>query len=246
MNIYQRLNKVRAQVAYLQKDKKVEAGGSYMVVTHDAVTGAVRGPFIEHGIMVVPFLISSQMIDSGTKTAKGLPIFRYEARYRISFVNIDDPQDKVEIEIESHALDQGDKAPGKATSYATKYAMLKLLSIETGEEEEGRITQIEAKREDPNIRPGAGAWDSLTADRKEEVARKIAIVRDYMEADDQWGAYQEWSSLKDSRWFESPEEEIAAWQLLPSKWRTSINAMRKAEAKKQAELDSKKGKTDGV
>jgi hypothetical protein len=56
-------------------------------------------------------------------------------------VNADDPTDKFSIEIEAHALDHGDKAPGKALSYAKKYAVLKLLDIETGEDEEGRPDQ---------------------------------------------------------------------------------------------------------
>lgn len=38
-------------------------------------------------------------------------------------------------------MDEGDKAPGKGVSYATKNAMLKMFSIETGEDDEGRIPQ---------------------------------------------------------------------------------------------------------
>ena len=49
-NVYQRVNEVRKAVDYLIKDKKVE---SYMAVTHDAVTAAVRGHFVEHGVMIV-------------------------------------------------------------------------------------------------------------------------------------------------------------------------------------------------
>lgn len=35
-------------------------------------------------------------------------------------------------------MDNADKAPGKALSYAKKYAMLKLFEIETGENDESR------------------------------------------------------------------------------------------------------------
>ena len=35
-------------------------------------------------------------------------------------------------------MDNADKAPGKALSYAKKYAVLKLFEIETGEDEESR------------------------------------------------------------------------------------------------------------
>lgn len=136
MNIYQRLNKVREAVAYLQKDKEVQG---YKAITHDAVTAAVRPEFIKHGVMVVPSLVSAVTIqETRMATKSGVPIIRYEAEYDVRFVNIDNPEDFVTVHIGAHALDQGDKAPGKATSYATKYAMLKLLSIETGEDEEGR------------------------------------------------------------------------------------------------------------
>jgi hypothetical protein len=42
------------------------------------------------------------------------------------------------VTLPSHALDNGDKAPGKAISYATKYALLKTFLLETGEDEESR------------------------------------------------------------------------------------------------------------
>lgn len=136
LNIYQRLNKVRGKVDYLKKDKEVQG---YKAITHDAVTSAIRPHFIEQGIIVEPCLVSSATIqETGMSTRSGVPIIRYEAIYDVRFINIDNPEDRAVVRQEAHALDQGDKAPGKATSYATKYAMLKVLSIETGEDEEGR------------------------------------------------------------------------------------------------------------
>lgn len=135
LNIYQRINKIRESVGYIKKDQKVQG---YNAVTHDAVTSAVREYLIKYGVVIVPRLDSSQYIDTGTTTGNGTPWMRYEAKYLIDFVNIDEPADLITVPIESHALDTGDKAPGKAASYATKYAMLKLFSIETGENEEGR------------------------------------------------------------------------------------------------------------
>jgi hypothetical protein len=174
MNIYQRLNQVRKAVAYIQKDKQV-TGQGYMAVTHDAVTSVVREHLIEHGIIIVPSLVQSQVKETGTLTGKGVPIIRLEAVYDITFVNSELPEDRVTVRMESHALDQGDKAPGKAISYATKYAMLKLFSIETGEQEEERITA--KPKADPlpfgSITPTTGAFDGMPPER-EEVVRKIA------------------------------------------------------------------------
>ena len=138
MNIYQRLNLVRSKVAYIKKDKAVE---NYKAVTHDAVTAETRKWFIEAGILIVPTEMESSMVDTGAKTSKGNAIYRFEARYRIDFVNIDDPAQVVPVTLTAHANDHGDKAPGKTVSYATKYAILKVLQLETGENEEARQTR---------------------------------------------------------------------------------------------------------
>lgn len=141
MNIYQRLNEVRKAVKYVQKDTNVQ--GQYNAVTHDKVTAAVREHFVTHGIVSTISLIpgASSVVDTGSKTSKGVPFIRYEATYQIRYINMDEPNDLVEMAIEAHAIDQGDKAPGKAMSYAMKYADLKILKLETGDDDESRYGQ---------------------------------------------------------------------------------------------------------
>ena len=138
MNIYQRLDKVRQAVDYIQKDAKVE---SYKAITHDQVTAHTRPHFIEQGIVLVPSLVSQTTVPTGTQTSRGTPIIRHEAVYSVAFVNIDEPADSCTVTVCAHANDQGDKAPSKAISMAVKYAILKVLSIETGEGDEGRIEE---------------------------------------------------------------------------------------------------------
>lgn len=142
LNIYQRINEVRKKVSYAKKDKEV-SGQGYKAVTHDAVTALLRNHLIDFGVLIVPRLTSSSMLEAG-KTQKGATIYRYEGKYEVDFVNCDNPEDRITVPGEAHANDSSDKAPGKATSYATKYAMLKLFSIETGENEEGRVEPYEA------------------------------------------------------------------------------------------------------
>lgn len=142
LNIFQRINEVRKKVHYAKKDKEV-SGQGYRAVTHDAVTALLRNHLIDQGIVTVPRLISSAVETIGA-TKGGSPVIRYTGRYEVEFVNCDDPADRVTVPGEAHANDHGDKAPGKATSYATKYAMLKLFNIETGEDDEGRVEPYEA------------------------------------------------------------------------------------------------------
>lgn len=140
LNLFQRINEVRKAISYVQKDKAVSTGGgSYKAVTHDAVTAMVREHMVKHGIVCFPVLLDSLM-NAKEGDAKQA---RYEATYDFYFVNVDEPNDKFAIRVQAHAMDNADKAPGKALSYAKKYAILKLFEIETGEDEESRYASFD-------------------------------------------------------------------------------------------------------
>jgi hypothetical protein len=207
LNIYQRINEVRRLCPYIKKNKEVSGAGTYMAVTHDHVTAELRPYLIAQGIVIVPRLMSSHVADTGTFTKSNIPIIRYEARYEIDFVNMDDPADRVTVPIESHALDQGDKAPGKAASYATKYAALKLFSIETGDREEERI---EVKGDKPNLRSSGtqGSVEALPDDRREAIARVMSGIVDCFEAGQEQEAFKAYSEVTDQ------DERVALWHML--------------------------------
>ncbi len=142
-NIFQRINAVQAEVSYVQKDANID--NKYMAVSHDAVTAAVRESCVKHGIVITPDIVGKGEMQLVGETKYGTSIYRYTAMYEISFINIDDPQDKHRIKGEAQADDMGDKAPGKALSYAVKNAMLKTFLLETGENDESRV-EIAAKK----------------------------------------------------------------------------------------------------
>lgn len=140
-NIYQRINKVRESNAYIKKEKTV--GGDdygYKAVTHDQVTHELRTDLVTHGIVIEPYLVSERTVqDTLMKMGRKLnPVIRVEGVYDVFFVNIDDPKDRACVRVLAHALDAGDKAPGKLLSYSVKAAMLKMFTIETGEDDEAR------------------------------------------------------------------------------------------------------------
>ena len=124
LNIYQRISNVMGEVKYIQKgDKKVN--GQYTFVSHDAVTAAVHPHFLEQGIVMVPS-VASWSVD-GNRTSVDV---------KIKFVNKDDPADFISIMAFGFGIDPQDKGPGKAISYAVKYALLKVLCLETGDDPE--------------------------------------------------------------------------------------------------------------
>lgn len=220
-NIYQRLNEVRKSVDYLEKDKQV--GGKYWAVTHDSVTAAIRNALIAQGVIIVPVLLASQSVATTVTTGKGIPYIRYEAKYSIAFVNMDEPAERVEVVVESHAMDEGDKAPGKAISYATKYAMLKLFSIESGDHEEDRPDAKPAKEKAYTAphKPTDGAWESLTTDEQTMLHDLSNEVRTLLTRSDIKGACDHIDEAKLDN-----DQKVALWSRLAddSKGR---NAMKK-------------------
>ncbi|MDE3022894.1 MAG: ERF family protein [Pseudomonadota bacterium] len=143
-NIYQRVNAVQKKVDYLKKAKEVQ---NYKAITHDQVTAFVRDHLVANGILIIPHLVTTSTHDAGL-TAKGNMTIRVEVEYDFKFVNIDDPSDYFVSKVSAHALDTGDKAPGKALSYAKKAMMLKVFEIETGEDDESRYAEATQSAKD--------------------------------------------------------------------------------------------------
>ncbi len=142
MNSYQKLKEVRKAVPYLQKTKKEGSGAKYATVNHDQVNSAIRDHLIEQGIIAEPHLIKAKSAATGKTTRSGVPYIRQEAIYDIHFVNMDNPEDRAIVRVSGHGEDEGDKAPGKALSYAVKSAELKLFNISTGDDDEARVEAV--------------------------------------------------------------------------------------------------------
>jgi hypothetical protein len=148
MSIYTKINDVMKKVSYIKKDATIGTGNmAYKAVSHDAVVGLCRDHFRDVGIVVFPEQIEKGVSVEGT-TKSGNAKIRFEALYNIHFVDIDDPLSRITVRVEAHSEDSGDKGAGKAVTYATKSAILKVLMLETGEDEEGeKANTINAKQE---------------------------------------------------------------------------------------------------
>lgn len=164
--LYQRMMAVMKDVAYVQKDATVRAGGgaSYKGVTHDAVIAALRPSLIRNGILVYTHQTNESAVEGTTKS--GYPKIRYEGWYQVVLQNVDDANDRLVLPIHAHAEDGGDKAPGKCISYSTKTALLKAFSLETGESDESRYR--------PEDQGDPGDDQRAAPSRKKAAAKKTA------------------------------------------------------------------------
>lgn len=215
MNIYQRINEVRKKVDYAKKDKAVEG---YKAVTHDQITALTREHFVAQGIVIVPVLSGHKTELTGTQTSRGTPFVRWEGSYRFDVVNADEPTDRFSAEIAAHAIDHGDKAPGKALSYAKKALILKLLEIESGEDDEGREEQFK-----PKVKP-AGDVEKFLTDKQRSMLRDVhTTVVDYLNENRDAEAHKCCAAITDA------DEKVFLWTLLDSKQRKRLKEQAERE-----------------
>jgi len=111
--------------SYIEKDGAVEIRGSelYRYISHDAVTNHIRKACISRGVMVHP-----------TVTGANTDGNRCELEVEVDFINIDDPKDRITVRSVGYGVDPSDKGPGKAWSYAVKYAYLKLFMLNSADD----------------------------------------------------------------------------------------------------------------
>lgn len=129
-NIYQRISAVMKEDSlYIKRGSAGQGTG----VLYDEVISLLQPLMVKHGI--VSYTEKANIIESRNNTKGG---YIYQCDFNVHYVNIDNPQDRICVLVESHAMDSGDKAPGKAITYASKIAHLKMFGIETGENDESR------------------------------------------------------------------------------------------------------------
>ena len=135
-NVHQRIAQVMETVTYIRKENK--KGMQYTIVSHDAVTAKVRPELLKAGVIYYPVAC--------THTHNGN---RAECSMTVRFANIDDPTDFIDVPTFGYGVDPQDKGPGKAMSYAVKYALLKCLGLETGDDADH--DNVDHAKEDPHL-----------------------------------------------------------------------------------------------
>lgn len=137
MNIFQRMSAVTKEISTVAKNLSVDAGkSSYKAVGEADVLAAVKPIEAKHGVYSYPYqreIVESGEMVSTTKYGERKQLFlRVKTVYR--FVNVDEPNEYIDITTYGDGVDTQDKAPGKAMTYGDKYALLKAYKIQTGDD----------------------------------------------------------------------------------------------------------------
>ena len=138
MNIYQKMLQATQKIATVAKNLNVDTGKgkSYKAVCEADVLAAVKP--IEEELGIYSFPASREVIDSGelvnvyNGNERRQLYMRLQTVYR--FVNVEQPDEHIDITTYGDGVDSQDKAPGKAMTYADKYALLKAYKIQTGDD----------------------------------------------------------------------------------------------------------------
>lgn len=158
MNIYEKLSNITNEIKAVAKNLDVGVGkNAYKAVGEADVLKAVRE--LEYKYRIYSYPGDRRVIDSAIletekeyqgQISRGNQLYmRLEVDY--IFVNIDNPEETLKITTYGDGVDTQDKGPGKAMTYADKYALLKAYKIVTGEDPDQNPspTNSEIKGETP-------------------------------------------------------------------------------------------------
>lgn len=149
MNIYEKISAIMQDVQYLAKDDHVSFGNTnYKALSEEKVTSIMRAKLTQYKLVVFPVEQTSNRTGS---------ITHVDVKYRM--VNVEAPEEFIEIVSCGDGADTQDKGSGKAMTYAFKYMWLRTFALPTGEDPDKisseELEAIEAKKKaEALLKPG--------------------------------------------------------------------------------------------
>lgn len=189
-NIYKKMSAITAELTVVAKNLNVGIGKSaYKAVGEADVLAAVKPLEEKHGVYSYPYsrkIVEAELVTTtseyqGKVTEKANRYLRIETVYR--FVNIDNPEEYIDITAYGDGIDSQDKAVGKAMTYSDKYALLKAYKIITGEDpdqfkpEEGKTEKKLTNREKVIILAKENGIDLKELAKDYEITNKTSELR---------------------------------------------------------------------
>lgn len=187
-NLYQKILQVSSEVRNVEKNTVVGAGTSvsYKAVSDLDVVLAVKAAEEKYKVISIPVrqeLVDTQIVET-TTVYKGVEQKKTQyadiIKMTVRIIDVEKPEDFIEVEAYGRGLDPGDKGFGKASTYARKYCLLNAYKIATGADpdkdasEEG-VSKTRTRRNAPNPAPDAQGGTTVQPDLKTALARLNAV-----------------------------------------------------------------------
>ena len=138
MNIYQKLVEVRKSIHGFNKDTK---GFGFDYVSGSQILRAIKGKMDELGVLLIPRVdydtLHWEKHEYTTKKGEKKLDFIITMKMKYTWVNAEDPEDKIEIDwvCIGQQTDDIAKAVGTAMTYNERYFLLKFLGLPTDEDD---------------------------------------------------------------------------------------------------------------
>lgn len=142
LNIFEKMSLITEEMGVVEKNLKVQVtqSNSYQAVSERDILDNVKP--LEKKYRVYSYPVDRKIVDNdilvketeynGKITKTNTLYMRLEIKYR--FVNLDKPEEFIDIITYGDGIDPGDKACGKAMTYGDKYALMKAYKISTGDD----------------------------------------------------------------------------------------------------------------
>ena len=190
MNIFEKMSAITNELGVVAKNLNVDMGGGrkYKAVQEKDILDAIKPLEEKYRVYSYPChrtIVESEILtkEYQGKTTNSL-FMRVETTYR--FVNIDKTDEAIEVTTYGDGIDSGDKSPGKAMTYADKYALMKAYKIATGDDPdaegstEGKITK---ETKEPTFREQLIAYCKEKDLKLEDIAKVNNLSKDSTEED---------------------------------------------------------------
>lgn len=168
MNIFEKMAAITEELRPVAKNMTVGVGNNkYKAVSERDILDAVKPMEYKYGVYSYPVgrtVLESNILEGeksftdakGNTTVTKTTTFmtRIETIYR--FVNVEKPEEFIEMTTFAEGIDPQDKGSGKAMTYADKYALMKAYKISTGDDHDqtaSEETQYTPKKAEPKAVP---------------------------------------------------------------------------------------------
>lgn len=194
-NIYEKMSLITNEISTVAKNLKVQVNktASYNAVSERDILDAVKPIEFKYGVYSFPVdrdiiendILVKETEYNGQKTTTNSLYMRVKTIYR--FVNIEKPEEFIDITTYGDGIDTGDKAPGKATTYADKYALMKAYKISTGDDPDKDASPekgYQKTKKEPNYRIELINYCKTNNIDMNEIAKQYQLVGKKLSNDD--------------------------------------------------------------
>lgn len=144
-NIYSKLSAISVELSTVAKNLEVGMGkSSYKAVGEADILRAVKPLEQKYGVYSYPDerdIIENGVIESTDYNGNTRKQFFERIKVVYRFINIENPDEFIDITSYGDGIDSGDKSVGKAMTYADKYALMKAYKIVTGDDPDQKASE---------------------------------------------------------------------------------------------------------